>query len=90
MSDPMQRAMLQGTLESASGNKMAGLTDRELEVLRLIGQGFNTGQIAEHLHRSPKTVDVHRQNIKQKLELESAADLVRFASRWIGSQTNTP
>jgi two-component system, NarL family, response regulator NreC len=90
MSDPIQRALLHGNLETKSGNKTSGLTDRELEVLRLIGQGFNTAQIAERLHRSPKTVDVHRQNIKQKLDIESAADLVRYASRWIDSQTNTP
>jgi DNA-binding NarL/FixJ family response regulator len=58
------------------------LSDREFEVFQLIGQGKGTRQIAEHLHLSIKTVDVHRANIKHKLELKHGTDLVRYAIRW--------
>ena len=58
------------------------LSDREFEVFQLIGQGKGTRQIAEHLHLSVKTVEVHRANIKYKLELMRGTDLVRYAIRW--------
>jgi DNA-binding NarL/FixJ family response regulator len=63
------------------------LTDREFEVFRLIGGGFSTKQIAEKLHVSAKTVEVHRVNIKQKLNIATAPELMRFAVRWVESQT---
>jgi DNA-binding NarL/FixJ family response regulator len=62
------------------------LTDREFEVFQLIGQGLGTRQIAERLHLSVKTVEVHRGNIKKKLELKTGTDLVRYAVRWIEAQ----
>lgn len=55
------------------------LTDREFEVLLLIGQGYAPRHIAEKLSVSVKTVETHRQNIKKKLDLESAAHLTRYA-----------
>ncbi|MFA9477661.1 response regulator [Phycisphaerales bacterium AB-hyl4] len=58
------------------------LTDRELEVLRLIGQGRSTRQIAEQLHLSIKTIETHRENIKQKLRLENASQLMQYAVRF--------
>lgn len=88
MSPAIQHAMLNGYL-GGGGAAQPGpcaLTDRELEVLRLIGQGYSTAQVGERLHRSPKTIDVHRQNLKHKLGLDSAADLVRYAIRWIESE----
>jgi len=62
------------------------LSDREFKVFQLIGQGQGTRQIAEHLHLSIKTVEVHRANIKRKLELKNATDLVRYAVRWTEAQ----
>ena len=62
------------------------LTDREFEVFRLIGQGLSTKQIAEKLHVSAKTVEVHRVNIKQKLNIGTAPELIRFAVRWMEAQ----
>ena len=59
------------------------LTDREFEVFQLIGQGKSTRDIAAQLHLSPKTVDVHRSNIKVKLELKDATALIRHAVRWV-------
>ncbi len=59
------------------------LTDRELEVLQLLGQGLGTRDIAERLHRSVKTIESHRENIKSKLNLTSGVDLTRFAVLWV-------
>ena len=62
------------------------LTDREFEVFRLIGEGKTTEEIAQHLHISPKTVDVHRFQIKEKLHLASSTALVHYAVRWADSE----
>jgi DNA-binding NarL/FixJ family response regulator len=55
------------------------LSDRELEIFRLIGTGFSAGEIAQSLHISIKTVEAHRGNIRQKLKLSSSAELLRMA-----------
>ena len=58
------------------------LSDREFEVFQLIGQGQGTRQIAQRLHLSVKTVEVHRANIRKKLEVTNGTELVRYAVRW--------
>lgn len=63
------------------------LTDREFEVFQLIGQGKSTRAIADQLHLSPKTVDVHRTHIREKLNLTDATALVRHAVRWVETQS---
>ncbi|MGA2245950.1 MAG: response regulator transcription factor [Verrucomicrobiota bacterium] len=81
-------------LENLSGNRAGAtsespvrrLSDREFEVFQLIGQGVGTAKIAMQLHLSVKTVEVHRANIKQKLSLSTATELVRYAVRWLDSQ----
>ncbi|MBI3192796.1 MAG: response regulator transcription factor [Pedosphaera parvula] len=62
------------------------LTDREFEVFELLGQGKGSRQVAEQLHLSIKTVEVHRANIKQKLQLKTAPELIRYAVRWVETQ----
>jgi DNA-binding NarL/FixJ family response regulator len=62
------------------------LTDRELQVLQLIGSGLPTREIAERLHISTKTVDSHREHIKEKLRLESATELLKHAIQWVQCQ----
>lgn len=59
-----------------------GLTDREREVLRAVARGQSTQEIAAQLGMSAKTVDSHRRNIREKLGLVSAGDLVRYAVQW--------
>jgi DNA-binding NarL/FixJ family response regulator len=59
------------------------LSDRELEVFQLIGQGFATRQIADQLHVSIKTVEAYRANIKEKLNLKNATELIKHALHWI-------
>jgi DNA-binding NarL/FixJ family response regulator len=80
-------------LENFSGHPVGSvespvrrLSDREFEVFQLIGQGVATSEIALRLHLSVKTVEVHRANIKQKLGLNTATELVRYAVRWLDSQ----
>lgn len=58
------------------------LSDRELQIFRLIGMGHGTRQISEELNVSIKTIESHRRNIKTKLGLDSATELVRQAVRW--------
>lgn len=69
-----------------AGSPVRKLSDREFEVFQLIGQGVSTRAIAEKLHLSIKTVEVHRANIKEKLGLKTANELVRYAVRWVDSQ----
>ncbi|MEE9533055.1 MAG: response regulator transcription factor [Acidimicrobiia bacterium] len=61
--------------------KLALLTSREQEVLRLIGRGMSRADIAKSLSRSPKTVDGHRESIMGKLDIHDRGELVRFAIR---------
>jgi len=59
------------------------LTDRELEIFRMIGEGLTSGTIAERLFLSPHTIDTHRENIKRKLGLKNAGELSRAAVQWL-------
>lgn len=62
------------------------LSDRELEVFQLIGEGRDMHEIAKVLHLSKKTVEAHRANIKEKLAVPSAREVVRYASQWVNQQ----
>ncbi len=79
-------------LENVSGHRSGSqspverLSDREFEVFQMLGQGQTTRDIAQHLHLSIKTVEVHRANIRRKLELASGSELVRYAIRWNEAQ----
>jgi DNA-binding NarL/FixJ family response regulator len=68
-----------GTVRNSS---VADLSDRELEVFRLIGEGHGTRQIAEELHISVKTVESYQAHIKEKLSLRSARELMQHAIQW--------
>ncbi len=61
------------------------LSNRELTVFRLIGQGNKTRQIAERLHLSVKTVESYRAHIKEKLKLGDGTDLLKYAIQWVQS-----
>jgi len=83
-------------LESIAGQRrnndaslLERLTDRELQVLQLIGQGKPTRHIAEQLHVSARTVDAHRAHMKEKLQLNDGAALVRYAVRWVENAGNS-
>jgi DNA-binding NarL/FixJ family response regulator len=68
-----------GSLRNSS---IADLSDRELEVFRLIGEGHGTRQIAEELHLSVKTVESYQAHIKEKLSLRSSRELMQHAIQW--------
>lgn len=62
------------------------LTDRELEVVQLIGRGLSSREIAESLHLSVKTIESHRAHVKEKLSLRNATELVQFSVQWVDQQ----
>lgn len=72
--------------DEPKNDPIARLTNRELEVLRLLGQGMKTSDIALALGVSSKTVESHRENIKSKLSLKSSYELIPFAVRWRDQQ----
>lgn len=85
VSERIANRMLQRYIGSRSVGgppSIADLTDRELEVFRLIGEGHSTRQIAEELHISVKTVESYQAHIKEKLSLRSARELVQHAIQW--------
>jgi DNA-binding NarL/FixJ family response regulator len=69
-----------------SSSPVEKLSDREFEIFQLIGEGRGTKDIATQLHLSPKTVEVHRGHIKEKLELKDAVSLVHHAVQWVERQ----
>jgi DNA-binding NarL/FixJ family response regulator len=85
MSGRMIEEFVQGA--SGGGSSVADkLTDRELEILQLIGQGHGVQQIARELNLSAKTVETHRAHIKEKLNFQTARELARFAVQWVDQQ----
>lgn len=85
VSEKMAARMLRTLADKRSGDQRSPierLSDRELEVFRLIGKGFSTSEIAEQLFLSGKTVETHREHIKQKLQLAKKGELLRHAVQW--------
>ena len=86
VSEEVSAKMLHRFVEGSGGFESSDvelLSDRELEVFQLLGQGYGTRQVAEMLHISPKTVESYRANIKEKLHLRNAAELVQTAVQWV-------
>ena len=73
-----------GTNQSNPTDK---LSDRELEILELIGKGRDVHEVAKALHISRKTVETHRAHIKEKLNFKNAREVTRFAAQWVEGQT---
>jgi DNA-binding NarL/FixJ family response regulator len=85
LSERMSNKMLQqyiGGAPSMIQSRIASLSDRELEVFRLIGEGRATREIAEELHLSIKTVETYQAHIKEKLSLRSGRELIQHAIQW--------
>jgi DNA-binding NarL/FixJ family response regulator len=86
ISPNMSKRMVMAHLHGGGGegaSPIERLTDREVEVLQLIGGGREVREIAQQLHLSAKTVEAHRAHIKEKLNLANAREVVRFATRWV-------
>jgi DNA-binding NarL/FixJ family response regulator len=65
------------------------LSNRELDVFRMIGEGLSSGTIADRLFLSTHTIDTHRENIKRKLNIKSAGELTRQAVQWVLQNTQS-
>ena len=86
VSDRVANQILQQYISGSTKAKrspIADLSDRELEVFRLIGEGHSTRMIAEELHLSVKTVESYQAHIKDKLSLKSGRELVQHAIQWM-------
>ncbi len=89
VSDRIANRMLQQYIKgsvSETQSPIAELSDRELEVFRLIGEGHGTRKIAEELHLSVKTVESYQAHIKEKLSLKNGRELVQRAIQWTISE----
>jgi DNA-binding NarL/FixJ family response regulator len=88
VSDNMRQKVLRDLTQPNSDIKstpMERLSDRELEVFRMIGEGLGTREIAVKLHLSIKTIETYRAHIKEKLSIKGAAELARCAVSWVES-----
>ena len=81
---------LAGRREPAAATAIDKLTDRELEVFRLLGEGMTTRRIAERLSISVKTVEAHIAHLKSKLGAESGRELQHRAYAWSSSGVKQP
>src|SRR5277367_4028821 len=85
LSERLTSTMIHQYVHGAGAGKsspLLSLTDRELEIFRLIGEGHTTRQIADELHLSVKTIESHQAHIKEKLALKNARELVQHAIEW--------
>lgn len=85
----LDRSIL-GKSSSPDHQSLDSLTDRELQVLKLYGEGAKTAEIAQRLNISKKTVSTHQSHLIQKLNLSSSIQLVHFATKWLLQQKLVP
>ncbi|HZW14142.1 MAG TPA: response regulator transcription factor [Noviherbaspirillum sp.] len=82
LSPAMQKQLMARLLNADQSNeweKISSLSDRELEILRLLGLGLKKSELASRLNLSPNTVETYRTNLKRKLSISTGAELYRFA-----------
>ena len=72
-----------GSRGGAGASPIERLSDREIEIFEMIGHGLTSRQIARRLELSPKTVETHREHIKEKLELRNGTELTKHAVQWV-------
>ncbi|MCE9518047.1 MAG: response regulator transcription factor [Verrucomicrobia bacterium] len=93
VSDKMAATILQkvaGGSSSIGGSPVDVLSDREMEVFQLLGEGVGVRKIAENLFVSVKTVEAHREHIKQKMSFKNSAELLRYAFQYVLEKGATP
>ena len=87
VSEAMTEKLLHRAVGDSPGNPNRSpvdtLSDRELEVFRLIGQGVKTADIAGQMHLSIKTIETYRDRIREKLDLSDGSELVRYAAQLV-------
>ncbi len=93
LSEKMAAQVASGALSGAragTSSTMAKLSDRELLMFEMIGQGRSTRQIADDLHLDMRTIETYRARIKEKLNLKDANDLLQYAIRWMQAGGSAP
>ncbi|HEX2583992.1 MAG TPA: response regulator transcription factor [Steroidobacteraceae bacterium] len=83
MSERLLSKAARGQLASGDDDPVTALTHRELQVFQMIGGGVSTREIADQLQLSMKTIDAHRRHMREKLNLRSTSELMRYAARWV-------
>lgn len=83
MSERLLSKAARGQLATGDDDPVTSLTHRELQVFQLIGGGVSTREIADQLQLSMKTIDAHRRHMREKLNLRSTNELMRYAARWV-------
>jgi DNA-binding NarL/FixJ family response regulator len=86
MGERLLSQVAKGRTPGTDEDPVGALTDRELEVFRLIGAGISTREISQRLDLSMKTVDAHRRHMREKLNLRSTSELIRYATRWVSDR----
>ncbi len=86
MGERLLSQVARGRAPGADEDPVSALTDRELEVFRLIGEGISTREISQRLDLSMKTVDAHRRHMREKLNLRSTSELIRYATQWVSDR----
>jgi DNA-binding NarL/FixJ family response regulator len=86
LSANMSSEVLKRVTEGAPRTPLSCLTDRELDVYRLIGRGYGVKQMAEELNLSRKTVETYRARIREKLGLSTSGELLQHAIRWVADE----
>lgn len=92
VSDQVSSRLIRG-IEGPAGDGrgwVEDLTDREMEVFNLLGHGLATRVIATQLCVTQKTVEAHRSNIKAKLKIKTAGELISYAARWVAAEGAAP
>jgi DNA-binding NarL/FixJ family response regulator len=93
VSETLAESMGKGRIDGGSGitsDPIDRLSNRELQVLSLIGRGLSSREAADGLGLSVKTVETHRQSLKRKLNLATNAQLLQYAINWYGTQSSPP
>ena len=93
LSDAMRSQLFRNSISGSSRKNASSvdqLSDRELEVFRLLGEGVGTRQIAQQMGLSISTVETHRTHIKEKIGAKRAPHLVRRAVEWLNGQKFKP
>ncbi|HVY22942.1 MAG TPA: response regulator transcription factor [Steroidobacteraceae bacterium] len=83
MNERLLSKAVRGQLATGDDDPVTSLTHRELQVFKMIGSGVSTREIADHLQLSMKTIDAHRRHMREKLNLRSTNELMRYAARWV-------
>ncbi|HWK75500.1 MAG TPA: response regulator transcription factor [Povalibacter sp.] len=86
MGERLLSQMARGRAPGPDEDPVSSLTERELEVFRLIGAGISTREISQRLDLSMKTVDAHRRHMREKLNLRSTNELIRYATQWVADR----